>query len=227
MSAQHPSSEPAATHAHGHGAAPASGYSKHRIEGLTDGIYAVAMTLLAIELKLPETVSITTGDELAVQLRHLVPHFISWPLSFAILGIFWFSHQRAFRYLRAVDGGVTTINLISLGFVTLLPFSTMLIGAYPTLFAPHAIYGANMIALSLISIWQVRYIRRHPELTNEALSKQFVDGANFRCWALVACAVLAIVVAWFVPRFASMAYMAMALIAPLSRRWAHPAARPG
>ena len=207
-------------------APPPSGYPKHRIEGLTDGIFAVAMTLLAIELKFPENVQITTNDELGQAMLHLVPHLISWPLSFAILAIFWFAHQRAFVHLRTVDGKLVAINFLSLGFVTLLPFSTMLIGGYAPLFASHAVYAANMAILAWLSLWQIRHIASHPELTHGALTEAFIRGARFRNWSLITCAGLAVALAWIAPRFGSMAYMAMAVIAPLSRRWSRSDAPP-
>ena len=79
-------------------------FSKHRLEGLTDGIYAVAMTLLAIELRFPESAQIGNDGDLVVQLAHLLPHFISWALSFAILGIFWHARTspRGRSWLRII-----------------------------------------------------------------------------------------------------------------------------
>jgi uncharacterized membrane protein len=116
-------------------------FSKHRLEGLTDGIFAVAMTLLAIELKFPESAQIHDDQTLAAQLLHLLPQFVSWALSFAILSIFWFSHQKAFHYVRALDARLIVINLVKLAFITLLPFCAMLIGNYPNVFAAQVAYA--------------------------------------------------------------------------------------
>jgi len=194
-------------------------FSKHRLEGLTDGIYAVAMTLLAIELKFPEWVDIRDDGVFLVQLVHLLPRFVSWALSFAILGIFWFSHQKAFHYTRAVDGRLVTINMATLAFVTLLPFSTMLIGSYPWVLGAHVAYALNMSVLALLSIRQMRYLASRPDLSHNGLDGTVVAGTAFRCLGLVVCSMLAVVLAAVAPRFASMAYMAMIAITPLSRRF--------
>ena len=202
-----------------HGSAlPRPGYSKHRIEGLTDGIFAVAMTLLALELKFPEHTQLATSEELVVQMAHLLPQLISWTISFAILGIFWFSHQRAYSYLRMVDGKLMVINLVTLGFITLLPFSTMLIGTYTGLFAAHVAYATIMVALAGLSIWQINYIHNHRDIAQDSLTLATVQAVRFRCWSLIACGVLAVVVAWYKPHFSSMAFMLMAVLSPWSRR---------
>ncbi|MEO8134952.1 MAG: TMEM175 family protein [Betaproteobacteria bacterium] len=201
------------------GAAPVqSGYSKHRIEGLSDGIYAVAMTLLALELKLPEHARIADSQELVGQLAHLLPQFASWALSFAILGIFWFVHQRVFSRVRVVDTRLLVINLASLGFITLHPFCSMLIGSYPGLFAAHVAYASNMAMISLLSIMQLNHIWSKPELTDGSLTLPLVRAARFRSWSLLVCAGLSVVVAWFAPPYSSMAFMAMIVFSRISRR---------
>lgn len=199
-------------------------FSKHRLEGLTDGIYAVAMTLLAIELKFPEAAHIVDDATLLAQLAHLLPRFISWALSFAILGIFWFSQQKAFHYARSIDARLIVINLVTLAFITLLPFCTMLIGAYANVFSAHVAYALNMCVLALLCIRQIRYIASRDELSHNGLTPDIVRGVAIRCWGLVACAALAVALACFAPRYASMAFMAMAVITPLSRRFERPAA---
>ena len=85
--------------------------NKHRLEALADGIFAVAMTLLVIELKIPETAHITTQEQLIAALAHLIPKFIAWLISFFVLAIFWASHHRLFHYVRVVDGKLTWMKI--------------------------------------------------------------------------------------------------------------------
>lgn len=68
--------------------------TKHRLEALTDGIFAVAMTLLVIELKIPEMAHPRTEAQFLGALGHLIPKFIAWLISFFVLAIFWVSHHR-------------------------------------------------------------------------------------------------------------------------------------
>jgi uncharacterized membrane protein len=138
--------------------------SKHRIEALTDGIYAVAMTLLVLELKLPEAHGTASDEALREALLHLIPKVVAWILSFAILAIFWFAHHRTFHYVRHVDRKLLRINLISMLFASLLPFSSAMVGDYNNLFRAQALYAANMAALALFTIWQLSHRVNHPEL---------------------------------------------------------------
>ena len=78
-------------------------FSKHRIEALTDGIFAVAMTLLVIELKVPEPATIHAPGDVATAVVRLIPTFISWTISVFVLGIFWNGQHRMFHFVRIVD----------------------------------------------------------------------------------------------------------------------------
>ena len=130
-------------------AAAARGFSRHRVEALTDGIYAVAMTLLVLELKIAETAPLQDEAAFIQQLLHLVPKFVAWVISFFILAIFWASHQRAFHYVRVVDRSLFWINVAALLFASLLPFSSALVGEHSRFFTAQVFYAANMAALAL------------------------------------------------------------------------------
>jgi uncharacterized membrane protein len=195
------------------------GLSKHRIEALTDGIYAVAMTLLALELKLPEASAPQTDAQLGEMLAHLTPKAIAWMLSFFILAIFWLAHHRSFHYVRHVDRKLLWINMVSLLFASLLPFSSALVGEHSELFTAQAFYAGNMAVLALASIWQLRHLQRHPQIcTDGGFPPGIAKGARFRCWSLLAVAALAVLIAWFAPRFGTMAFMLMILLARIGRR---------
>jgi uncharacterized membrane protein len=193
--------------------------SKHRIEALTDGIYAVAMTLLVLELKLPEVPAPVSDDALSQALLHLLPKIVAWILSFFILAIFWFSHHRAFHFVRHVDRRLLWINLLSLLFASLLPFSSAMVGEYSQLFRAQAIYASNMAVLALLAIWQLSHLRAHPQLCQPPGFPEGVwRGARFRCWSLVATAGLAALLAYFEPRFGTLAFMLMFFLGRIGRR---------
>jgi uncharacterized membrane protein len=191
---------------------------KHRAEGLTDGIYAVAMTLLVLELKIPEGVTLANERDLLVQLAHLVPRFVAWVISFLILAVFWMSHQRAFHFVRVVDAKLLWINVIALLFAGLLPFSSALVGEHTGLFWAHVFYAANMAALALAALWQITHIERHPELWHVPLPWYVAKAARFRCWSLVAVAALAVAFAAIDPRIGTLAFMLMFLLGRMGRR---------
>jgi uncharacterized membrane protein len=193
--------------------------SKNRVEALTDGIYAVAMTLLVLELKLPEAHGNATPEAFAQALLHLIPKLVAWILSFAILAIFWFAHHRTYDHVLHVDRKLLRINMLSMLFASLLPFSTAMVGDYNNLFLAQAFYAANMSVLALLAIWQLSHLVKHPELCEApGFPRGVARGARFRCWSLVATTVLAMSIAYFEPRYGTMAFMLMIILGRIGRR---------
>jgi uncharacterized membrane protein len=191
---------------------------KHRVEALNDGIYAVAMTLLVLELKLPEEALHASDAEFVQALANLAPKFIAWLLSFFILALFWIGHQRAFHFVRHVDTKLTWINVLGLLFASLMPFSSALIGEHAGRFASQVFYDANMAALALVTLLQLSHIRAHPELCDPPMPAALAAGARFRCWSLVVLALVGVAIAWRYPRFGTMSFVLMFLLARLGRR---------
>jgi uncharacterized membrane protein len=195
-----------------------AGFSKHRIEALTDGIYAVAMTLLVIELKLPPASTLVDQGDFLNAAAALIPKFRSWIISFYVLGIFWFSHNRQFHYLRAVDGKLVWLNLLYLSFVSLLPFSSALAGEYSRMLFSQVIYSLNMTLLAVGGGLYIRYIFRHPELWAMTVPRGFYRGALLRIAGLILVAATAVGIAIVKPRTGSAAFLLMIPISFISRR---------
>jgi len=91
--------------------------SLHRIEALNDGIFAVAMTLLVIELKLPDHSLIHSSDDLGNAPAELLAKAIAWGLSFFVLSPFWIGHHRIFAFVKRADGRLVVFNLVELAAV--------------------------------------------------------------------------------------------------------------
>jgi uncharacterized membrane protein len=198
----------------------ATSWSKHRIEALTDGIYAVAMTLLVIDLKLPEAHSLATREQLDDALIALAPKALAWFISFFVLAIFWLSQHRAFHRLKVVDNRYVWLNIVQLAFVSLLPFSASLMGEHGSTGEAHCFYNGNMIALALLSLVQLLYVHRHPELHVRPISLSIHRAALVRIVGLVVVAAGAMVLALLLttPIFATYLYLLMWPIGTLSRR---------
>ncbi len=197
---------------------PATGWSKHRVEALTDGIFAVAMTLLVIDLKLPDHAAIHTQAELLQELANLLPKAISWLISFFVLAIFWVGHHRMLHHVRTVDEGLLWRNILQLALVSLIPFSSAIIGEYGGAFASQVVYSGNMMALGLVSLWKAHYIRLHPELCHTPMPEGAYHAARIRIGGLVLIGMVALAIArWVTPLYATMAYMLMFPIGRYSR----------
>ena len=82
---------------------PLRGFEKNRIEALIDGIFAVALTLLVLDIKLPEGVTYTTNEALWNRLVGLERHFVIYAISFVVIGIYWVAHNVQFHYVRYTD----------------------------------------------------------------------------------------------------------------------------
>ncbi|MBL8513191.1 MAG: DUF1211 domain-containing protein [Betaproteobacteria bacterium] len=189
--------------------ATSTGMSKHRIDALTDGIFAVAMTLLVIELKIPEALHVKTNAELIEALVHLIPKFIGWIVSFFVLAMFWWGHHRAFNSVRHIDGKLIALNIAFLGFVSFMPFASALTGEYARALASQIVYASTMFCVAIFAQLLWRYIHRHPELTSHPMTTGELAGARARTFLLMALCVLSVPVAIAIPGAGNMVFMFM------------------
>jgi len=140
------------------------GLAKNRVEALADGIFAVAMTLLVLDVKSPENLHFETTRNLVEYLATLEHSFAMYAISFVVLAIFWIAHHILFHYVRHVDRRLLWLNIGFLLLVTFVPFSTDLMGDHGHLTLPVLIYGLNLIALGSLLVFQLRYLVAHREL---------------------------------------------------------------
>jgi TMEM175 potassium channel family protein len=128
-------------------------YRTDRTEGISDGVFAVSLTLLILDVRLPE------GD--ASQLVHglvlIAPRLGTFALSFAIVAYYWLVHHLMFASLRGVKIALIWANMLFLFSIAMLPFSTAVLGRYALSTAALAIYGANLAACTstLAGVWFV------------------------------------------------------------------------
>jgi uncharacterized membrane protein len=122
---------------------------RNRIEALTDGVFAVAMTLLVLDIKVPELEQSLSSAELPFRLLALWPKFLTYAISFVILGVYWVGHHMQLSFIRSADRPLLWINILFLLWVALVPFSTALLSEYTKHRLAIAIYGANLISIGL------------------------------------------------------------------------------
>ena len=158
--------------AHGDAPLAGGGFGTTRIEALSDGIFAVAMTILVLDVKLPDGEHFATDGELVARLLSLEHTFVIYFISFVVLGMFWVGHHAQFHYIRYVDHTLLWINLIFLFGITSVPFATDLLGEHNQLRLPYLYYGAKLLALAGLLLIQVAYLRRHPELAHASLTRE-------------------------------------------------------
>ncbi len=131
------------------------GLSSVRIMTLADGVFAIVLTLLVLDIKAPEAIS---EAELISKLLALWPKLFSYIISFVILGILWFGHHMEFHYIRRSDRIHIWLNLLFLMCIAFIPFSAALLGSNLQNRVAIAIYGTNLIAAGLVRYFHWRYI---------------------------------------------------------------------
>ncbi len=130
-------------------------FATNRIEALTDGVFGIVMTLLVLELHIPEIAESLVAEELPRGILEMWPKFLSYITSFIVLSIMWVSHHRTFHYIKRSDNTLLWVNLAFLMVVGLVPFSTSLIGDYSTARFPFVVYGIHLFLIFLMrfALW--------------------------------------------------------------------------
>lgn len=133
-----------------HDAGREGGLGTSRLEALVDGVFAVVMTLLVLDIKVPLPVTSYNMAHLLQKLVALRPTLLSYAISFVIAGIYWVGHHNQFAYIRRTDRPLLWINILFLMCVVFIPFSTALLAAYPGQRIAVDVYGGNLIVVGLV-----------------------------------------------------------------------------
>jgi uncharacterized membrane protein len=164
-----------------------------RVELFSDGVFAIVVTLLVLELKLPPLKDHASVTELAHQLIELAPKFLSWLISFIIVCKFWLNHNHVLGLAHRADYGVAWLNSLFLMGQSFIPFPTAMVGEYPTNPLAVSLFGVVFAVNTLLFLALQRYIVRNlikPELASaqdpRALIKGLVGPASYLIGAAAA-----------------------------------------
>jgi uncharacterized membrane protein len=147
------------------------------LHALTDGVYAIAMTLLVLELHVPDARS---SAELWAGLIAIAPNLFSFALGFAVLGTYWVGSAINLSHLARVNRAALFLNVLQLFFIALLPFTTALLGRYPDEAAAVIVYALHLEALGLSQYAHWVYVLRHPALVHAPIDAQTERAATIR-----------------------------------------------
>ena len=131
--------------------------------------FAIIITILVLDIRVPDFGS---GQALGRSLEELRPTFVAFIVSFLLVGMYWIWHRGAFAQVRFVDVNTTWLNLLFLLPVSLVPFAASALGSHPGEPIVLQLYGAVLIAATLLRALLDLYLRRHPGLLWEIPSKQ-------------------------------------------------------
>ncbi len=118
---------------------------KNRLEAFSDGVIAIIITIMVLELKVPHTTELSA-------LKELLPVFLSYVLSFIYVGIYWNNHHHMFQAVKQVSGGILWANLHLLFWLSLFPFATGWVGENHLVATPTAAYGVVLL-MAAVAYW--------------------------------------------------------------------------
>jgi uncharacterized membrane protein len=133
-----------------------------RIIFFSDGVFAIAITLLVIGLRVPALPSHVANSELSRRLLDEWPRVLSYAVSFAVIGLYWVGHHRSFGHIRRFDHRLILLNLAFLGLIAFLPFPTAVLGRYGGHRSAVVLYAGSLALAGLASTalwlyaWQAR-----------------------------------------------------------------------
>jgi len=187
------------------------GFEKNRLEALIDGIFAVALTLLVLDIKLPEGESFASNDELWGRILGLERHFAIYVISFVVIGMYWISHHIQFHFIRYTDRRLIWLNMFFLLLISFVPFATDLMGDHKDLVLPCEIYGVTLLVLSGFSFLHLDYLSRHRYLATHELTPEVVILIKRRILLFTLIPLTSMVVAFYSTHIAVYSYLLLVL----------------
>jgi uncharacterized membrane protein len=183
--------------------------SKHRIDALTDGVCAIVMTLLVLELKVPDLPRTASVADLGAVLRHDRPVFFSFVITFMFASLFWYLHHAMLNFIQELSPALVVMNLAFLLFMSLLPFSVGILGHFMANPLAQTLYFANhfFMSLTLFVLWRIALSRG---VVNEPHSLQ-AKRLGLRIGAIPLGACVAAMTTWIRPEFSFYAFLLVLL----------------
>jgi uncharacterized membrane protein len=197
-----------------------------RLLALTDGVVAIALTLLVLELKVPPLTDPNSASELARQLSHDTDKLLSYLISFYVIANFWLIHHRVFRQLTGQRESLAWWNFLFLFTISIMPFASDLLGEYAENPLAVSIFAVNLLLASLATQATLE-IGRRKGLTTPQTDKRAVRAGFLRALLTFAVILASIGLAWVNTDAAKYCWLLIALVPYVVDRWLLRPAGPG
>lgn len=169
-----------------------------RLDQLADSIFAIVMTILVFEIRIPDYIGIVSEQTLFQSLLNLSPVFLSYLLSFSLLFTYWRSHHFIESILaKNIDTHFSNLNAIFFFFVALVPFSSHLLGKYSYSQTAIIFFALNIILIGLSLFRMRQYVINSKTIENASFTKSENEHANMRILFPVGAAIVAIMMSFF------------------------------
>jgi uncharacterized membrane protein len=190
--------------------------SHTRLDQLSDGIFAIVMTILVFEIKVPVLVGPVDNTELWLAIRSLTPVFLTYILSFSLLYTYWRAHHFFVSiYAKNIDSMLTNINVIFFMLISLIPFSSSILGQYNRSEVSVIIFAVHIILIGLTLYWMRRYVLYSEHIKNPEISKREIHGSTIRTLVPVFFAIISIFLSFYSIKLA-LALLTLSVIFNLS-----------
>jgi uncharacterized membrane protein len=163
-----------------HGRSGPVGLSISRIEAFADGVFAIVITLLILDIRVPQVQGEPVGPQLLHELINMWPKYLAYAMSFIIVGVYWVGHHAQFRFIRHANRTLLWINILFLMCVAFVPFSAALIGEYRHEQIAVIIYGVNLIVVGACLYLHYWYATQNYRLVDADLPQQQVEATKRR-----------------------------------------------
>lgn len=187
-----------------------------RLDQLSDGIFAIVMTILVFQIHLPPIWGPIDNAGLWREIEKLLPLLLSYILSFALLFTYWRAHHFFISvYAKNIDSMLTNINAVFFMLISLVPFSASILGQFSENELSVIIFGTHIILIGLCLYWMRRYVIYSDHIQNPEISQHELRGSTVRTLVPVIFAVLAIPLSFYNIQF-SLTLFTLAVIFNLS-----------
>lgn len=163
-----------------------------RLEQLSDGIFAIVMTVLVFQIKLPAIWGPIDNSGLWLEIKKLLPLLLSYVLSFALLFTYWRAHHFFISiYAKNIDSLLTNINAVFFMLISLVPFSASVLGQFSRNELSIIIFGTHIILIGLCLYWMRTYVLYSDHIKNPEITKREIRGSTIRTLVPVVFALIA------------------------------------
>ncbi|WP_044206356.1 TMEM175 family protein [Flammeovirga sp. OC4] len=190
-----------------------------RINRLSDIIFATSMTMLLLAFDFSSIDDVKSNKQLLKALSKQLPILGIYLTTFILLAVYWLKHTTTTRLMKGADSKYMWLDIITLAFVALLPFSNSLATAFPDFYAAIFLYSVNVMIIGGFSYSSWRYATHYDRLLKEPLEKEIADEISQDKWMEPLLAFISLIVAYFYIDYAQVPYILVPVIYGLRTKW--------
>lgn len=178
-----------------------------RIQALSDGVYAIALTILVLTFEVPPT-----DEAIHTYLLSLQHKFLGYALSFILIATSWMINHKQFHVIKKSDAMLIWINIVSLMFVALLPFSTDLIGEHPSSQIAVIFFCGNLFFVGTLHYIHWSYATKNHRLVDPGLDPKIIRNGKYKNLLIPVASVIAIPLSFIAPKWSTIHYFLIPII---------------